>query len=97
METVNIQLLHIAEVVSTFVPAVYPLNVVATFQNAGINLAIADEKLICGITPRTTQCLMASADFEGNPSSEVVSDGEMTETQLHLKRIVTYTKELEEE
>jgi hypothetical protein len=40
---------------------------------------------------------MASVDFEGNPSDEAVSDGEEMETQLYLERIVTDTKELEEE
>jgi hypothetical protein len=46
METVNIESLHIAQVVSTFMSAASPLNVIVTFRNAGINLAIADEKLI---------------------------------------------------
>jgi hypothetical protein len=77
--------------------AASPLNVVATFQNAGINLAITDGKLMCRITPRSAQCLMASVDFEGNRRNETVSDGEATETQLYLERIVTDAEELEEE
>jgi hypothetical protein len=36
-------------------------------------------------------------DFEGNPRDETVSNGEATETQLYLERIVTDTKKLEEE
>jgi hypothetical protein len=43
METVNIASLHIAQVVRIFMSAASPLNVIATFRNAGINLAIADE------------------------------------------------------
>jgi hypothetical protein len=97
MQTVTIQSLHIAQVGSTFMSAGSPLNVLATFQNAGITVAIANEKLICRITLRRTRRLMASVDFEGNPGDEPVSDGEVTETQLYLERIVIDTKELEEE
>jgi hypothetical protein len=96
MKTVNIQSLHIAQVVSTFMSAASPLNVMAMLRNARINPAIADETLICGITARTARCLMASMDFECNPSDEAASDVEVTETQLYLQRIVTDTKELEE-
>jgi hypothetical protein len=74
-----------------------PLNVFAAFQNAGINLAIADEKSTCRITPRSGRCLMASADVERQPSDEAVSGGEGTEAQLYLEGIVTDTEELEEE
>jgi hypothetical protein len=97
METVNIESLHTAHAVSTFMSAASAINVIATFQSVGINLAIADEKLICWLTPRSTRCLMASVDFEGNPKGETVSVGEATETQRHLERIVTDTEELEEE
>jgi hypothetical protein len=85
METVNIPLLHIAQVVSIFMSAASPLNLVATFRNGGINLAIADEQLICWITHGGARCLMASVAFEGNPRDEAVSDGELTETQLYLE------------
>jgi hypothetical protein len=55
METVDIQSLHIAKDVNAFMPAVSALHVVATFRNAGIKLAIADEKLISRITPRSAK------------------------------------------
>jgi hypothetical protein len=48
MDTVNVESLHIPRIVITFMSAASPLNVIATFRNAGINLAIADEKLIRG-------------------------------------------------
>jgi hypothetical protein len=83
METVNIGSLHIAQVVSTLMSAASPLNGVATFRNAGINLAIADEKLICRKTPRGARSLMPSVRFEGDPSDEAVSDGEVTETHSY--------------
>jgi hypothetical protein len=95
-ETVNSQSLHIAQVVSTFMSAASPLNVVATFWNAGINLAIADEELICRITPKSARCLVASVEFVSNPSDEAVSDGEVSETQPYLEQIVTDTKEVEQ-
>jgi hypothetical protein len=63
----------------------------------GSNLAIADEKPICQITPWSARYLMASVDFEGNRSDEAASDCEVTETQLRLERIVADTKELERE
>jgi hypothetical protein len=97
VERVNIHSFHIAQVVSTFMSAVSPLNVIATSRNAGINLAITNEKLICLRTPRSARCLMAPVDFEGNPRDETVSDSEATETQPCLERIVTSTEELEEE
>jgi hypothetical protein len=97
MERVNIQSFPIAQVVTAFMPAASPLNVIATFRNVGINLVIADEKLICRITPRSALCLMTSVDFEGNPRDATVSDAEATETQPYLERIVTDTEELEEE
>jgi hypothetical protein len=97
MGRVKIQSLHIAQVVSTFMSGSRLIVVVATFRNAGINLAIADEKLICKITPGSARCLIASVDFEGNPRDETVSDGEARETQLYLERIVTGTEKLEEE
>jgi hypothetical protein len=97
MEAVNIQSLHVPQVVSPFMPAAPALNVVARLRNAGINLAIADKKLICRITHRSARCLMRSVDFEGDPSDEAASDGDVTETQLHLEQIVTDTEELEEE
>jgi hypothetical protein len=97
METVNIESLHIAQVVSTFIRVASPLNVIAAFRDLGKDLAIADDKSICQITPRSALCLMASVDFEGNLRDETVSDGEATETQLYHERIVTDTEELEEE
>jgi hypothetical protein len=95
LETVNIQSLHIARVVNTLMSEAPPLNLVARMR--GSNLAIADEKLICRITPRSARYLMASVDFEGNRSDEAVSDFEVTETQLRLERIVVGTKDLEGE
>jgi hypothetical protein len=97
METVNIQSLHIAQVVSIFTSAASPINVVAKLWNAGINLAIADEKLICRITPRSARCLMAPVDFQGNLRNEAVSDREAIETQPCLERLVTDSEELGEE
>jgi hypothetical protein len=82
MERMNIQSLHIAHGMSTFMSAASPLNLVTTFRNAGINLTIADEKSICRITSRNARYLMASVDFEGNPRDETVSGGEATETQI---------------
>jgi hypothetical protein len=52
MEAVDIKWLHVAQVIGTLVSMASAFNAVATFRNAGINLAIADEKLICLITPR---------------------------------------------
>jgi hypothetical protein len=97
MERVTIESLRTAQFVSTFMSAASPLNVITTLRNAGITLAIADEKAICWITPRSAGCLMASVDFEGNPRDERVSDGEATETRVYLERIVIDTEELEEE
>jgi hypothetical protein len=40
---------------------------------------------------------MESVDFEGNPRDKTASDGGAMKTQLYLERMVTDTKELEEE
>jgi hypothetical protein len=96
LETVDIKWLHVAQVIGTLVPTTSLFNVVATFRNAGINLAIADEKLICLIIPRGARCLIAPVDLEGNPGDEAMPDGDVTEAQLYRERIVTETQELED-
>jgi hypothetical protein len=65
--------------------AASPLDLIATFRNAGINLAIADEKWICRMASRSARRLMTSVDFERNPRDEIVSVGEATHAQLYLE------------
>jgi hypothetical protein len=53
MKTINSQPVHIAQIVRAFISAASTLSVVAGFRNAGINLGIADEVLICRINPKS--------------------------------------------
>jgi hypothetical protein len=54
----NVQSVQIARVVCSFMSAANPFNIMQSFRNAGISLIIADDKLLCAVTPETARCLM---------------------------------------
>jgi hypothetical protein len=90
IEAVNIQSIHVAQVVNTFMSAACPINAVAAFRNAGINLAITDDKLVCRITPESARCLVRPVNTEmESPGGETESDGEQMELQVFLEAVVT--------
>jgi hypothetical protein len=43
-----------------FMSVASPLNIVPTFRNAEIDLGFIEGELVCRITPKSTQCLMAA-------------------------------------
>jgi hypothetical protein len=57
LDIMNIQSFHIAQVVCSFMSAANPSKVVQSFKNAGLSLIIADEQLLCMVTPETARCL----------------------------------------
>jgi hypothetical protein len=81
MEAVNVQSSHIAQVVSVFMSAASPINVVATFRSAGITLALGEDgKLYCRVSPHEARCLLS-------PPEPVVTKKatEVVETRLYLE------------
>jgi hypothetical protein len=87
METVHIQSLHVAKIVSAFISAASPLNIVAAFQSAVINLIIADRKVVCQMTPRNAGCLMVSLNLALDHGDGVELDDQETEAQLYLESV----------
>jgi hypothetical protein len=57
VEDTNIQSDHIAKVVCSFMSAASPMNIIKSFRNAGISLAVEHGTLLCKITPETARCL----------------------------------------
>jgi hypothetical protein len=58
IEETNVQSFHSAQVVCSFLSAANPINVIQSFKNAGISLLVADDQLLCMVTPETARCLM---------------------------------------
>jgi hypothetical protein len=60
MDSVNVQSQHIAQVVSSFMSAASPVNIVGTFRSAGIALILAsDGSLRCQVCPERARCLLS--------------------------------------
>jgi hypothetical protein len=66
---------------------------VATFRNAGIDLEIADGKLVEWITSKSARCLTAPVHL----AVAVEPDDEETEAQLFLEHVVADAVALEDE
>jgi hypothetical protein len=78
MENVNIQSTHIAQVVSSFMSAASPLNVVGTFRRAGIRMRLdSDGRLVCIVSPEDARCLLEVI----HPDREPVPTEEETEAE----------------
>jgi hypothetical protein len=79
METVNIQSSHIGQVVSAFMSASSPSNVVGTFRSAGIVLFLGlDLKLYCHVSPEQARCLIMRfiPSEETAPTEDEVEEAE---------------------
>jgi hypothetical protein len=65
LEKVNVQTTHIHQILQGFYSAATPANIVASFRNAGVSLAIKAEtrETICAITPQTARCLIHPMDL----------------------------------
>jgi hypothetical protein len=75
MKTVSVQSSHIARVVSAFLSASSPLDIIRTFRSAGIMLClVSDEKLFCRVSPEPARCLIAgfSPWEETTPSEDEI-------------------------
>jgi predicted sugar kinase len=58
MEEVNVQTDHIAKVVCAFMSAATPVNIVKTFERAGIGVAVDDGVLRCRVCPDMRRLLL---------------------------------------
>jgi hypothetical protein len=72
-----------------------PLNIVVAFRNAGINLGMADGKLICWITPKSARRLMTPVHLAVAADLEAGFDDEETETEVSLEQVVAEVAALE--
>jgi hypothetical protein len=84
-------------VASAFISAAAPLNTVASFRNAEIDLGIADGKLVGRITPKSAGCLMAPVHLAVVVDPEVKPDDEETEVRLYLEQNVADMSPLDHE
>lgn len=92
MEAVNLQSRHIAEVVSSFMAAAAPMNVVATFASAGITLFLSpDGKVLCRVCPERARCLICpiEATEEPMPTEDEVAEIERDIYVEHCAEHVT--------
>jgi hypothetical protein len=76
MEAVNVQSLHIGQVVGSFMSAGSPPNIVGTFRIAGIRLALQDGTLVCEDARR---------GFTRMDTIIKEEDGERLERELYIK------------
>lgn len=82
METVNVQSRHIAEVVSSFMSAASPMNVVGTFASAGITLTLSPEgRPLCRVCPERARCLLFPIE---RMEVEIPTDAEVEEIERDL-------------
>jgi hypothetical protein len=58
IDAANIQNFHLAQVVCLFLSAANPANIIQSFRNAGISVVIAEDRLLCMVTPKTARCLL---------------------------------------
>jgi hypothetical protein len=88
METVNVQSSHIAQVVSAFMSASSPLNVVGTFLSAGIALSLdAGGRLFCRVAREHARCLFAPFDPVAEPGP-TEAEAEANETELYIEQCI---------
>jgi hypothetical protein len=88
MENVNVQSAHIAQVVSAFMSASSPLNVVGTFLSAGIALSLgAGGRFFCRVARERARCLLAPFDPVSEPRPTEAETGGH-EAELYVEHCI---------
>jgi hypothetical protein len=86
MEGLNVQSKHIAQVVCAFMSAAVPVNIVQSFRNAGVILAVVDNKVFCKVEPRQARCLLQPITGDKTEVEEVAGeDREHVEEELYVQ------------
>jgi hypothetical protein len=84
METVNVQSKHIAQVVCAFLSAATPLNIVASFRNAGIGLVVDQDMVRCQVQPNSARCLLHPLEPPGVEIPDEDAGADM-EAELYIR------------
>jgi uncharacterized membrane protein (DUF4010 family) len=94
METNNVQSSHFTQVVSAFMSASSPVNVVATFRNAGIVLFLGPQHMLYyRVSPAQARCLIIGfIPIEETATTD--AEVEEEETKIYLEH---YTEVVAEE
>jgi hypothetical protein len=85
IDILNVQLMHIAQLASTFMSASSPLNIVGMFRSVGIMLWPApDETLFCRVSSERARCLIIG--FSPHEETVAIEDEiEQFETELYFE------------
>jgi hypothetical protein len=73
-ENLNVESKHIAYVVCSFMSAATPVNVVQTFRNAGVVLAVEEVRLMCRVDLTQARCLLKRLEAEDRVYVQEVAD-----------------------
>jgi hypothetical protein len=74
MDEANVPSVHIARLFSAFHSACNPVNVIASFRNAGIALHLDDGMLMCHADIEECRCLLGQVDFFSTSAKEDVAE-----------------------
>jgi hypothetical protein len=85
MEAMNVQTIHIARVVNAFMSAGKPTNIVKTFENSGICLALDENKIRVRIRPEKARCLLHPI-IECIPLLETDEEGDDIDEMTYLEQ-----------
>jgi hypothetical protein len=82
MDEANVQSVHIAGLCSAFHSAGKPVNVIASFQNAGIAVHLDNWMLICHVDLEECRCLLGQVNVFSTSAQEDAAEppGEMNES-----------------
>jgi hypothetical protein len=82
MDEANVQFLHIARILSAFHSACNPVDVIASFRNAGIAVHLDDGMVMCHVDIDECRCLLGQVDFFSASAQKDVaqSHNEMNES-----------------
>jgi hypothetical protein len=85
MEAMNIHTIHIARVVNAFMSAGTPTNIVKTFENSEICLALDENKIRVRIYPEKARCLLHPI-MECIPPLETDEEGDDIDEMTYLEQ-----------
>jgi hypothetical protein len=63
IDPANVQSFHVAHVVCSFLSAANPANIIHSFRDAGISVVIAEDRLLCMVTPEPARCLLGARRY----------------------------------
>jgi hypothetical protein len=81
MDEANVQSVHVASLFSAFHSGCNPVNVIASFRNAGIAVHLDDGMLMCRVDIEECRCLLGQVGLFSTSAQEDLAEppGEMNE------------------